>query len=61
MQITGPFSDAKKNKNPGPESYLIPSMLDKKSFSFRPKLNNFYNFQKIVPGPGAYPVPFTIN
>ena len=61
MEVTGPFVAAKKNKNPGPDSYTLPSMLDEKSFGFRSKLNTLDESKKNVPGPGAYPVPFTIN
>jgi len=27
MEVTGPFVASKKNKNPGPDSYTLPSML----------------------------------
>jgi len=27
MEVTGPFVAAKKNKNPGPDNYSLPSML----------------------------------
>ncbi len=52
---------AKKNKNPGPDTYALPSMLEKRSFAFRSKLNTFDDTTKSVPGPGSYPVTFTIN
>ena len=61
MEVTGPFVASKKNKNPGPDSYVLPSMLEKKTFSFRPKLNTFDPSNKVVPGPGTYPVTFGIN
>lgn len=38
MEVTGPFVAAKNNKNPGPDNYTLPSMLDKKAFVFRSKL-----------------------
>jgi len=40
---------------------MLPSMLEKKSFGFRSKLNTFDHSKKNVPGPGAYPVAFSIN
>lgn len=52
---------SKRNKNPGPDCYMLPSMLEKKSFGFRSKLNTFDHSKKNVPGPGAYPVAFSIN
>lgn len=61
MEVTGPFVSAKKNKNPGPGTYELPSMLEKHSFGFRSKLNTFDNSKRSVPGPGTYPVTFNIN
>jgi hypothetical protein len=61
MEVTGPFVAAKNNKNPGPDTYSLPSMLDKKAFKFRSKLSTLDESNKNVPGPGAYPIPFTIN
>ncbi len=61
MEVTGPFVAAKKNKNPGPDSYQLPSMLEKKSFAFRSKLNTFDESKRDVPGPGTYPVTFPIS
>lgn len=40
MEITGPFEGYKKNKNPGPGAYVLPTMLDKNSFVIRSKLNS---------------------
>lgn len=61
MEVTGPFVSSKKNKNPGPGNYELPSMLQKTSFAFRSKLNTFDNSKRSIPGPGTYPVTFTIN
>ena len=59
--MTGPFVASKKNKNPGPGSYEIPSMLEKNSFMIHEKLNSLDSSKKLGPGPGTYPVSFTIN
>jgi hypothetical protein len=37
MEITGPLVAVKKNKNPGPGSYAIPSTLGKTAFTLTGK------------------------
>ena len=47
---------------PGPSSYSIPSTLDKKGASFKPRLPDVsQKYLKDVPGPGAYTIPSSIS
>ena len=53
MEVTGPFSATKKNKNPGPASYELSSTLNRTCFSMKGK-NFLLDKEKLkIPGPGT--------
>ena len=61
MEITGPFVQTKKNKNPGPGAYPHHGELSENTFTLRGK-NYQEDKEKLkVPGPGTYPVTYSIN
>lgn len=61
MLSTGPFVDILHNKNPGPGTYEIPSAKSKLSFTLSQKIVNENKEKLKIPGPGQYPVVFTLN
>lgn len=59
--ITGPLVATIQNKNPGPGKYEAPSQRSKISYSLSGKIQYEDKEQLNVPGPGQYPVPFSIS
>jgi Sperm-tail PG-rich repeat len=61
MVLTGPLVDTILNKNPAPGSYEAENVRSKIAYSLSGKVLHEDKKALGVPGPGHYPVPFTIN
>lgn len=61
MEVTGPLLSVKKNKNPGPGAYQLPSTLNSTAYSLSGKPHEENKEKLKIPGPGTYPVTFCIN
>ena len=61
MEVTGPLASVRVNKNPGPGSYESNSTISRSAYSLTKKPHEEDKEKKNIPGPGTYPVTFTIN
>ena len=61
MEVTGPLASVRVNKNPGPGSYETPSTMTRSAYSLTRKPHEEDKEKMRIPGPGTYPVTFTIN
>ena len=53
MELTGPLSVTKNNKNPGPGAYESSSVKDRTAYSLRAKFDYENKEPLKVPGPGT--------
>lgn len=61
MIVTGPLVGTISNKNPGPGNYEFKSTKSNILYSLSGKMEHIDKEQMSVPGPGQYPVTFTIS
>lgn len=61
MVVTGPLVGTISNKNPGPGNYAVKDTKSTLHYSLSGKIEHPNKEQINVPGPGRYPITFTLS